>query len=133
MTLKNLFLSKRVYLVFDYVNLPNGPVGSKVDQFGCSSNYISIASLFRPNEDYRLCGQRRGVKLITTYNIVLINFVTASLSDLTAGFSMIFRVISDPTAFVPPSSTTTLAPLPITSTLRFMKNLGLLKKQYTIE
>lgn len=81
--------------MFDSVNLPVKAVndGGPMDQFGCTTSYISIASLYRPNEDYRLCGQRRGIKLVTTYNVVLINFVTTGLSDPTAGFSMIFRVI----------------------------------------
>lgn len=87
-------------MVFDFVNLPAKTTDNNraLDQFGCSSSYVSIASLYRPNEDYRLCGQRRGVKLITTYNTVLINFVTTGLNDPTSGFSMIFRVIQQQTS-----------------------------------
>lgn len=78
--------------MFDYVNLPAN--GAVADEFGCTSSYVSIASLYRPNEDYRLCGQRRGVKLITTYNVVLIKFVTTNLKNNPAfGFSLIFRLI----------------------------------------
>lgn len=84
-----------MYLVLDFVNLPVKVSGStRLDQFGCTSSYVSIASFYRPNEDYRLCGQRRGVKLVTTYNTVLIKFITTGLSDPAAGFSLIFRLIA---------------------------------------
>lgn len=75
--------------------MPKDPSG-QVDKFGCSLNYISIASASKPKEDYRLCGQRRGVKLITTYNNVLVRFVTKHLKDISAGFSLIYRIIKDP-------------------------------------
>lgn len=98
-------------MVFDFVNLAvkTSSTGSAqplhLDQFGCSSSYISISSLHRPNEDYRLCGQRRGIKLVTTYNIVLIKFITTGLNDPSAGFSMIFRVIQQAGAATGSSNT----------------------------
>lgn len=106
-------------MVFDSINVPiktsssSGGVPLRLDQFGCSSNYVSIASLYRPNEDYRLCGQRRGIKLVTTYNVVLINFITTGLSDPATGFSMIFRVIqqNSPVVAASPGSSSTPPPI----------------------
>ncbi|CAF1063533.1 unnamed protein product [Brachionus calyciflorus] len=97
--------NQRIYFVFDFINLGNIP-GSELDQYGCSSNFISVASEQKPEEDYRLCQQRRGIKLITTYNNVLIKFVTKSLKDITAGFSIIYKIIKDPSSINPPPLTT---------------------------
>lgn len=84
-----------MYLIFDYINLGNSP-DAVLDQYGCSSNFISIASENNPLDNYKLCQQRRGVKLITTYSNVLIKFVTDALKDINSGFSIIFRIIKDP-------------------------------------
>ena len=62
----------------------------------CFSSYVSIASDNKPSEDYKLCGSRRGVKLVTTYNNVLINYVTNSLNDFPSSFSLMYRIIADP-------------------------------------
>jgi hypothetical protein len=68
------------------------------DPTGCYGNYISIASYNKPEEYYKLCGQKRNVKFITTYNNVLINFVSKSIKDVSSGFSAVFKMISDPSA-----------------------------------
>ena len=100
--IKSIFLIKlkRVYIAFDYINIPSVEHGRRAESSNdCSSNYISIASEKKPNEYYRLCGNRQGVKLITTYNNVLINFVTKSvLTDYIGAFSLVFRIITDPSA-----------------------------------
>ena len=84
-----------MYLVFDHISMPN----EGDDTFyKCYNNYISVSSQNRPEEYYRLCGNRKGVKLITTYNNVLINFVTNSIRDFVAGFSLVYKIISDPSA-----------------------------------
>lgn len=83
-------------MVFDFINIPKS-FDDFVDSLGCNTNYVSIASLNKPSENYKLCGVRRGVKLITTYNSVLINFVN-NIRDMNAGFSLVFKVISDPSA-----------------------------------
>ena len=87
-----LINKKRVYLLFDHINLP------QYDQYPhlCFSDYISISSHNKPNEDYKLCGSKRGVKLVTTYNNVLINYVTTSVKDFSASFSLMYRMIADP-------------------------------------
>ena len=80
--------------MFDTINLSSDE-GSE----GCSSSYVSISSEKKPNEVYRLCGNRKGVKLITTYNNVMINFVAKiGLADYIGTFSLIFRIITDPSA-----------------------------------
>jgi hypothetical protein len=82
--------------VFDFVNLT-----SNDDSSECS-NFISISSEKKPNDAYRLCGNRQGVKLITTYNNVVINFVTnTGLSNFMSTFSLFFKIISDPSALIP--------------------------------
>lgn len=81
--------------MFDYINLENSP-NAILDQYGCSSNFLSISPENNPLDSYKLCQQRRGVKLITTYSNVLINFVTNALTDINSGFSIIFRIIKDP-------------------------------------
>lgn len=89
-------MKKRVYLVFDIINIPSDQNGDSSD---CSSNYVSIASEKKPFDIYKLCGNRKGVKLITTYNNVLINFVmNKNIADLIGSFSLIYRIITDPSA-----------------------------------
>jgi hypothetical protein len=81
-----------VYLLFDYVNFPQYDLFPDI----CFSSYVSIASQNKPSDDYKICGSKRGVKLVTTYNNVLVNFVTNSLKDFAAGFNLMYRIIADP-------------------------------------
>jgi len=49
---------KRVYLIFDYINLPEASVSrvsDETDRHECSTSYISIASINKPTESYKLC------------------------------------------------------------------------------
>ena len=51
---------KRVYLIFDYINLPGHTVSEngdeeETDRHECLSSYISIASKNKPTESYKLC------------------------------------------------------------------------------
>ncbi len=80
--------------MFDNLNL-----SAEEESTECSFNYISISSEKKPNDVYRLCGNRKGVKLITTYNNVVINFVAKrGLANFIGTFSLIFRIITDPSA-----------------------------------
>jgi len=82
---------QRVYLIFDYISIPASPnKGEK-----CSQNYISIKSKNRPTRLYKLCGEQRSKKFITNYNDVFINFITESLEGISAGFSLVFKIIGD--------------------------------------
>ncbi len=61
----------------------------------CINNYISISSKNKPKEIFKLCGNQRAKKFITNYNDVLINLITDSLTSFSAGFSLIYKVITD--------------------------------------
>jgi hypothetical protein len=55
----------------------------------------------KPTQFYKLCGQRTSIKLITTYNNVIIRLAFGgSTNDLPigSGFTMTYRIISDPSA-----------------------------------
>lgn len=84
---------QRVYLIFDYINIP--ATINKSEK--CSDNYLSIRSKNRPTRLYKLCGEQRSKKFITNYNDVLINFITETIEGLSAGFSLVFKVIGDST------------------------------------
>ena len=75
--------------MFDFIEIPS-------DSSDCSFNYLSIASEKKQNEYYKLCGSKKGVKLITTYNNVLI--IKSSTSTFSGGFSLIYKIITDPSS-----------------------------------
>ena len=86
-----MFCQKRVYLEFKNVNIePTVKTG------GCSSNYIAIASASKPTDSYKVCGQRESVKLVTTYNAVLIGFVMKSqMSQMKFDFGLAYKILGD--------------------------------------
>jgi hypothetical protein len=63
----------------------------------CLTNYLTVASQLKPNDNIKLCGLRRRVKFITTYNNVLINLVANKFKKSTSiGFSLTYKMISNP-------------------------------------
>lgn len=81
--------ARRVYLIFDYINIPSSINKSEK----CAENYLSIRSKDRPTRLYKLCGEQRSKKFITNYNDVLINLITDTLTGLSMGFSLVFKAI----------------------------------------
>lgn len=76
---------------FDELNLP-----SRINPFGiCEQNYVSIASYNRPNQNIKICGQRRSIKFITTYNLVLINFISTTNIDIEIGFRLTYKILRE--------------------------------------
>jgi hypothetical protein len=59
-------------------------------------NYVTIASQLKPYDNVKLCGFRRRVKFITTYNNVLIKMDINALKDSGSGFSLTYKVIMSP-------------------------------------
>ena len=62
----------------------------------CNMNYVTIASQLNPYDNVKLCGFRRRVKFITTYNNVLIKMDINALKDSGSGFSLTYKVIMSP-------------------------------------
>lgn len=84
------FIKQRVYLEFTNVNVePTAKTG------GCSTNYISVASSSKPTDSYKVCGQRESVKLVTTYNSVLIGFVMKSMTQMKFDFGLAYKILGD--------------------------------------
>jgi hypothetical protein len=81
-------------LLFDFINLPNEDSANSGSD--CNLNYVSIASQLKPYDNVKLCGFRRRVKFITTYNNVLIKMDINALKDSSSGFSLTFKVIMSP-------------------------------------
>ena len=59
-------------------------------------NFVTIASQLKPYDNVKLCGYRRRVKFITTYNNVLINLDVGMIKEISAGFSLTYKVIMTP-------------------------------------
>jgi hypothetical protein len=83
--------ARRVYLMFEYINIPASANKSEK----CAENYLSIRSKDRPTRLYKLCGEQRSKKFITNYNDVLINLITDTLNGFSAGFSLVFKAIDN--------------------------------------
>ena len=62
----------------------------------CYLNYVSVASQLKPNDNIKLCGNRRRIKFITTYNNVLISLITNRLKDASNGFLLTYKIIMSP-------------------------------------
>lgn len=81
--------------MFEYVNLPNEGLADR-NTNDCPVNFITISSVLKPLDRVKLCGYRRRVKFITTYNNVLLNLNLNVIKELSSGFSLSYKIIMSP-------------------------------------
>jgi hypothetical protein len=75
----------QVYLEINSIEIPND----------CSRNYLTISSFHRSSDAYKICPNRETIKLMATYNTVLITFSIQTYLQEKIGFELNFRIIRD--------------------------------------
>lgn len=75
----------QVYIEINSIQLPND----------CSTNFLTVSSSHRSSDAYKICNSRDNIKLMATYNTVLITFSIQTYLQEKIGFELNFRVIGD--------------------------------------